>query len=108
VQLEKEGAPAVPEGKAIHVYRVLQEALTNVAKHSKATKATVRLRYRTGTFGLEIEDDGVGISSKVPAGLGLIAMRERAELVHGQFEVSTASSGGTLVRLRIPLEEADQ
>jgi signal transduction histidine kinase len=91
----------------IHVYRVLQEALNNVAKHSGTDRAIVRLRLDAGTLGLEIEDHGKGLPpelTRAGRGLGLVAMRERAEIVHGALEFLTPESGGTIVRLTVPLE----
>jgi signal transduction histidine kinase len=98
----------VPEGKAIHVYRVLQEALSNVARHSHASAATVRLTNGDGSLGLEVEDDGIGIAASRGRGLGLVAMQERAELVQGYFEVKNSARGGTLIKLKIPLEESEE
>ena len=90
----------------IHVYRVLQEALNNVAKHSGVDRATVRLRVEPGTLELDVEDHGKGLSADVTRngrGLGLVAMRERAELVHGSLDFLTPTGGGTIVRLTVPL-----
>jgi signal transduction histidine kinase len=90
----------------IHVYRVLQEALNNVAKHSGADQATVRLRVQPGALELEVEDHGKGLTPDADRsghGLGLVAMRERAELVRGSLEFLTPPGGGTLVRLTVPL-----
>jgi signal transduction histidine kinase len=90
----------------IHVYRVLQEALNNVAKHSGADRAIVRLDVHPSALELEVEDRGRGLPADVPRsghGLGLVAMRERAELVNGSLEFLTPPGGGTLVRLKVPL-----
>ena len=106
VTYERAGA-AVPVDATIgiHVYRVLQEALNNIAKHSGAARAIVRLRVQPGELALEVEDHGRGLPNDAPAsrGLGLVAMRERAELVHGSLEILTPAGGGTLVRLKVPL-----
>jgi two-component system sensor histidine kinase UhpB len=90
----------------IHVYRVLQESVNNIARHSGAKEGAVRLRVDAGTLGLEVEDHGTGIDAD-PArrGLGLVAMRERAELLGGTIEFLRPREGGTLVRLRVPLIE---
>src|ERR1700678_1338344 len=81
----KTGAPFAVDGNAaIHIYRVLQEALNNVARHSGAREAQVRLNFLADTLELEIEDHGKG--SETPAartGIGLVGMRERAEFVKG-------------------------
>jgi signal transduction histidine kinase len=95
---------ALDQTVAIHVYRVLQEALNNVARHSKAMRAVVRLRYSAERVVLEVEDAGVGLGSVGQThGMGLVSMRERAELVHGSLELLKVESGGLLVRLTVPL-----
>ena len=94
----------VDAGVAIHVYRVLQEALSNVARHSGTAEATVRLAFRGGALHLEVEDHGGGLPpGGGPRGLGLVGMRERAELVGGAVTFSTPPRGGTLVSLVVPL-----
>ncbi len=88
----------------IHVYRILQEAVNNVARHSGAGEADVRLRFERDTLTLEVQDGGRGIdTTTLRRGLGLVAMRERAELVGGTIEFLAPREGGTLVRLRVPL-----
>jgi signal transduction histidine kinase len=99
-----DNGPPLDQTSAIHVYRVLQEALNNVARHSKASRASVRLRYLAECAVLEVEDSGVGFQGAVRAsGMGLVSMRERAELVHGRLELLSGKSGGTLVRLTVPV-----
>ena len=93
---------------AIHVYRVLQEALSNVARHAGTERAWVRLRYLPGALELEVEDHGSGVGARTGRrGLGLVAMRERAELVGGAIEFSRPDEGGTRVRLRVPLDDVE-
>jgi signal transduction histidine kinase len=107
VAYRREGA-AVPidAAVAIHVYRVLQEALNNAARHSGARSAQVILRFEPAAVALEIADHGRGIAPGGRRGLGLVAMRERAELVGGTIEFSEPPGGGTVVRLRVPLAAA--
>ena len=104
---EKSGTPfAVNGNTAVHVYRVLQEALNNVARHSGATKAWVRLNFLPTSLELEVEDHGSGFPVERPRqGLGLVAMRERAELLGGSIVFESPATGGTLVRLKVPREE---
>ncbi len=105
IAYESSGAgPALDQTVAIHVYRVLQEALNNVARHSKSARAAVRLHYAPDCVVLEVEDGGVGMTnSGATSGMGLVSMRERAELVHGNLELLPAEGGGVLVRLTVPL-----
>jgi signal transduction histidine kinase len=126
VTYERDGT-AVPVDATIgiHVYRVLQEALSNVARHSGANRAVVRLHVQPSELTLEIEDHGRGFglagppvrgsdeadspargSGAASRGLGVVAMRERAELVNGSIEILTPSGGGTVVRLKVPLSAA--
>jgi signal transduction histidine kinase len=103
----KSGAPFAVDGNAaVHIYRVLQEALNNVARHSGAHDAQVRLNFLTEALELEIEDHGKGSESPATrTGIGLVGMRERAELLGGTIEFKRPTQGGTLVRLRVPRQE---
>ena len=105
VRYEKDGdSRAVDRDVAIHVYRVLQEALNNVARHSKSPQADVRLRFQRDALVLEVEDRGIGFGQNNGArGMGLTSMRERAELINGKIEFLELSGGGALVRLTVPL-----
>lgn len=98
----------VAGGTAVHIYRILQEALNNVTRHSKVSQAWVRLHFSAGELLLEVEDHGVGFDARAPrSGIGLVAMRERAELLDGTIEFLTPDPGGTLLRLRVPREKAE-
>jgi len=100
--------PSVPiDGTvAIHVYRIMQEALNNVARHSGAKQAWVRLRVTAGLLELDIEDHGAGMNGATPRrGLGIVTMRERAALVGGTIEFIRPREGGTLVRVRVPVKD---
>ncbi|HET7750131.1 MAG TPA: ATP-binding protein [Terriglobales bacterium] len=104
ISYEKSGTPFAVEGSAgVHVYRVLQEALNNVARHSGARQAWVRLRFEPESLQLEVEDHGKGLSNNgARQGIGLVGMRERAELLGASLQFSQPLEGGTLVRLRVP------
>lgn len=99
---------AIETGAGVQIYRVLQEALNNVNRHSNAKEAWIRLRFSSSQLQLEVEDHGKGFApSDGQTGIGLVAMRERAEILGGALAVSAlgATSGngtGTLVQLRIP------
>jgi len=105
ISYEKSGTPAPLEGNlGVHIYRVLQEALNNVTRHSGAKHAWVRLRFLPEMLELEVEDHGQGFTPQsARQGIGLVAMRERAELLGGNIEFLTPAQGGTLVRLRVPI-----
>ena len=86
------------------VYRLVQEALTNVAKHSMASHAGLAVRARRGAIEIEVSDDGVGFEpSLVREGFGLVGMRERAALLGGMLEIDSAKGAGTRVLASIPL-----
>lgn len=106
---EKSGTPFPVDGrKGIHVYRILQEALNNVTRHSGADTVWVRLRFLSDALELDVEDHGSGFSAgSTKHGIGLIAIRERAEILGGSVESSRPREGGTLVRLRIPREKTE-
>jgi signal transduction histidine kinase len=104
----KTGVPFAVDGNAaVHIYRVLQEALNNVARHSGARDAQVRLNFSPDGLELEIEDHGKGSESPATrTGIGLVGIRERAELLGGSIEFKRPSQGGTLVRLKVPRQES--
>jgi PAS domain S-box-containing protein len=88
------------------VFRILQEALTNVARHANASTVVVRGRVRGDDLIVRIEDDGRGLSQGKKGArdsLGLVGMRERAEAVKGVVEVGRGPNGGTVVAVRVPL-----
>ncbi|HSB75199.1 MAG TPA: histidine kinase [Terriglobales bacterium] len=109
ISYEKSGAPFPVEGSAgVHVYRILQEALNNVARHSGAHEAWVRLGFEPQALQLEVEDHGKGlVNNGSRPGIGLVGMRERAELLGGAIQFSRPLAGGTLVRLRVPREKCE-
>ena len=107
IRYEKQGGdPVVGGQEAIHVYRILQETLNNVVRHSKSSTAWVRLTVTADHLRLEVEDRGVGMSEAGSGGLGLIAMRERADILQGTLELLRPPAGGTLVILEAPLAQA--
>ena len=109
ISYEKQGEPfPVDGGAGVHIYRVLQEALNNVARHSGAKQAWVRLRFLPDLLELEVEDHGVGLPERPSKrGIGLVAMRERSELMGGRLVFSRPEQGGTLVHLEVPREKAE-
>jgi signal transduction histidine kinase len=98
-----------PPEEAIHVYRIVQEALSNVARHSGAREAWVTLGEKENYLDLEIRDNGSGFEAPAEMkrgagqGMGLMGMRERAEHLQGSFSILSAPHEGTTVRVRVPL-----
>ena len=111
---EKSGESfAVGTRAGVQIYRVLQEALNNVSRHSGAKEAWIRLRFAPQELQLEVEDHGRGLAvAEGQTGIGLVAMRERAELLGGTVTVAAlgaaqANGTGTLVKLKIPRAKAE-
>jgi signal transduction histidine kinase len=104
ISYEKSGeAFEVSRGAGVHIYRVVQEALNNVKRHSGAQRAWVRLRFLSDALEVEIEDHGRGLTTwNGSRGIGLVGMRERARLIGAELTLTQPSEGGTLVRLRVP------
>ena len=95
----------------IAIFRILQEALTNVARHARAEVVTVRAESIEGEFVLEIEDDGVGIPQAKLVGqhsYGLTGMAERAEGLGGELQISVTPGRGTKITLRLVLAEPEK
>jgi signal transduction histidine kinase len=100
---------AIAKAVATALYRALQESLTNIARHSGAQHASIRLSGANGRLSLEILDDGRGIAAEDLAkarSLGLKGMRERITYLGGSLEIAPAPRGGTRIRLRVPAKSA--
>ena len=95
ISYEKQGLSfPVDSGAGVHVYRVLQEALNNVARHSGAKQAWVRLSFLPDALELDVEDHGIGFADRPnKRGIGLVAMRERCELMGGQIDFLRPAEG---------------
>lgn len=97
--------PALDREAELAVYRVAQEALTNVARHAAAENVQVSLERQDRAVVLSVSDDGCGISSRhLRSTAGLAGMRERALLIGATFDIGPGERGGTAVRLRVPVE----
>ena len=95
--------PALDEDVEVVLYRVAQEALTNVARHADARHVTLALGRGDGAVTLTVDDDGRGVRSFVGhEARGITGMRERALLVHGRLWIGNAPTQGTRVRLEVP------
>lgn len=111
-----EDLPRPSQATEITLLRILQEALTNVARHSQATHVWVRIRISDGSYELEVRDNGIGLPgendpARPQAGLGIVGMRERALSLGGSFEIFNGLDYdgfiGTLLRVRVPVDTRD-
>lgn len=109
IHYEKSGVPfSVDTSAGVHIYRVLQEALNNINRHADAREAWVRLNFLQNSLELFVEDHGKGFTvKKGQQGIGLVAMRERAELIGAILEYGVPAEGGTRVRLQAPREQVE-
>jgi signal transduction histidine kinase len=97
---------AISDKVAEHLMATIREAVTNVERHAKATKATISLSVSDGHCILVIADNGRGMDGKGRKdGLGLTNLRNRAEKLNGRFEVSDGPTGGTVLTWRVPISE---
>jgi PAS domain S-box-containing protein len=88
------------------VFRILQEALTNIQRHAQPTKVTITMKEESGQFFLTIKDNGRGMTKSEELGrqsLGLLGMRERAHLVDGEINIESAQGEGTRITVRVPI-----
>lgn len=88
----------------IGVFRIVEEALANVARHAGASRIDIRLTRKSGTLCIDIADDGVGLPATPAPNFGLAIMAERAASLGGSVEVTTHDNGGTAVALVVPLK----
>jgi signal transduction histidine kinase len=103
VTMEADDTQGWPPEAALTLYRVAQEALTNVARHSGAAQAWVRLAREGGEYRLVIEDDGKGLKSGLTPHLGLLGMRERIAAAGGTLQLVAATRGGLRVEATVPV-----
>jgi two-component system CheB/CheR fusion protein len=107
IQLTPRKVPAqIPAEVASTLYRIVQEALRNVAKHAGKTSVSIALTGGSNLLSLSIRDNGIGFdvhSVQDKGGLGLISMQERARLVHGDFSLETLPGRGATITVRVPL-----
>ena len=102
------GIEQMDTAKRTVLYRIAQEALTNVAQHARASEAEVKIERRASGVEMTIKDDGKGFlveslfKGKKSQRLGMLGMRERAEMVNGHFRVETAPGKGTMIEVQIP------
>ena len=105
LQLEVEDPP-IGDSASTALYRMVQETLTNIARHAQATQVTVALRCQPDTVTLTVQDNGVGLSAAPavrPAAHGLLGMRERCQMLGGHIDIVSAQQGGVRVTVQLPL-----
>lgn len=97
---------SLPDEMRTCIYRVVQEALQNVLRHSGAKCATVTVRQDEHSLSLNVEDDGHGFDPTLTRGLGMLGMEERVRQLGGQFEVQSTAGKGTVLRVTLPVPVA--
>ncbi len=93
--------------QSLVLFRIFQEALTNITRYADAHHVNVRMEKIGGKLTLEVQDDGRGIKKEEitgPRSLGLIGMRERAKYLGGNFDIMASPERGTILKVSIPLE----
>ncbi|WP_448002260.1 ATP-binding protein [Agromyces bauzanensis] len=95
----------LPAAVDLAALRIVQEAVSNVRRHAKASTCTITLERRDGELRVQVDDDGVGIPPRVRGGLGLASMRERAAELGGSARFGTAPGGGGRVTVRLPAHD---
>ncbi|WFU76319.1 HAMP domain-containing sensor histidine kinase [Bradyrhizobium sp. CB2312] len=98
----------LPATISANLYRIVQEALTNAAKHAGATKVSLELTMRTDEIALAIDDDGRSADPAGKSGMGLLGMRERVAALRGRLSFEPGPNGGSALRVVIPLAAADR
>lgn len=99
---------AIPEDISLCIYRIIQESLRNIAKHSRAGRVEVSLKGVPGNILLKVEDDGMGFvpqCAQHTPGIGLASMRERVQYVNGEFDIRSEPGKGTEIEVSVPLEK---
>ncbi|MDO9623747.1 MAG: histidine kinase [Pseudomonas sp.] len=105
--LVSEGLPQLPLPSKAHLYRLIQEALTNVARHAQASEVRVRLQHQGGRLRLLVRDNGIGAQMPQRAGIGLRSIRERARCLGGVLRLHSRPGAGWALCLSIPLTGND-
>lgn len=106
VDLALDGRAELPEAVGLSVFRIVQEALTNVVKHAAPARCRVTVTVHSGEVSIEVTDEGGVVRSPAPAGHGLIGIRERVAMYGGEFAAGPRPEGGFRVRARLPYGSA--
>src|SRR4029077_7224726 len=97
----------LPAAISASIYRIVQEALTNAAKHAGATRVGLELAMGAGEIELAIDDDGRSTDPTAKSGMGLLGMRERVAALRGRLSFEAGPHGGSSLRVVIPLAAGD-
>lgn len=109
VELHTDGDPhPLPLALDLTAYRIVQEGLTNVLKHARASHADVTVRYGSGELDIEVRDDGMGTATDPDSGHGLVGIRERVKIYGGELTAGAAGGTGFVLRARLPLDGGDE
>jgi signal transduction histidine kinase len=99
------------EEQATAVFRILQEALTNVLRHAQATRVQIKINIENGHFALSVSDNGKGITESEKSeqqSLGILGMRERAHLISGEIDINSVLEQGTVILVQVPLPDQSE
>jgi signal transduction histidine kinase len=111
IQVQTTVAGRLPGSMEIALYRIIQEALTNAARHAKASRVRIRIGRKDGRVSCSIEDDGVGFDVRAlqskRKGLGLVGMQERLNGIGGTLSIDSAKGRGTKLLIQLPMETAN-
>ena len=108
VQLDLRAEERLPDKVEVSAYYIVAEALTNAAKHSRASAITVTVEgdRARGSLRIEVADDGVG-GADFTGGTGLVGLRDRAEALGGHIDLHSPREAGTTLRVKLPLSRAN-
>lgn len=104
---DEDDLAAANDHLATAVFRIVQESLTNIARHARARNVTIRLAYRDGTLSLVVADDGVGFDAQAVTprtGFGLLGIRERVLALQGELRIDSQPGCGTRMHIQLPLK----
>ena len=106
-----EAALTLPQVHSTALFRIVQEALTNIAKHARATRASVEIERQDGRLLVRVRDNGAGFDAggpRKPASFGLLGLRERVSLLQGDLHIDSGSGEGTTIEIDLPVPEAGE
>lgn len=100
--------PGFSDEDSTHIYRIIQESLNNVSRHSGASQVAIQVKTQDGRFRMSVSDNGKGLSGSELSGLGMRSMRERARCLGGSLEIMDVREGGCLVDLNLPMPSVEE